>query len=406
MQYYLSRNNHVTGPYSKEALLRHGILPTDLIKEESDAEWRASESFGEFKSAISTAKPKYKITADKEVIEVKNNTAKSQEAIEIPANSPFKRMPSAVPKKKNADEIPAQEKAETKKDIPRNTVKPSVANTEQALKYEKNEYRKVTKTPVTKAQRKDNSTNAFKEIFAPLFILGGIGFVVWFGYKKFFSSPANPSNAVVQAVPADSLSKRQLPPDTVKHTNPVVKKTVTDSSAYYARRDSIRQAERAKKDSLALIAGAAKKDSGKSNKAATESAAVKKELAVVPETKKAAATPDIPTTIKPAEKAAPAKKNKSIGDYVALSLNKIPDKEIKGIRLNVKNISSQALNIAVVDVSYLDTNGNVIRGETLQAGNIGAGKSVSVKVPNEKNAANISYKVSLISGDSVYLMGK
>lgn len=405
MQYYLSRNNQVTGPYSKEALLQHGILPTDLVKEESGAEWRAPESFGELKSAAGTAKPKYKITADKEVIEVKTDISKSQEPAETTANSPFKRMPSAAPKKKNAEENAGTQKTEAKKDIPRNTAKPAVTNIEQAPKTE---YKKAAKSPVIRPQRKENSTNAFKEIFAPLFILGGIGFAAWFGYKRFFSSPSGSSNIVIQAVPADSLSKQPVISDTTKHTKPVVaKKTITDSSAYYAHRDSVRQAERAKKDSLALAANAARKDSLKINKTPTESTTVKKEIAVAPEKKKAETIPDKATTGKPAEKkVTSAKKGKSIGDYVALSLNKIPDKEIKGIRLNVKNISDQPLNIAIVDVSYLDTDGKVIRGETLQAENIGAGKSVSVKVPNEKKAANISYKVSLISGDSVYLMGK
>lgn len=404
MQYYLSRNNHVTGPYPKEALLRHGILPSDLIKEESGAEWRAPESFSEFKGAAGIAKPKYKITADKEVVEVKNDIPKNQEPPEMPANSPFKRMPSAVSRKKNMDENTDVQKAETRKDISRSPVKTAATNAEQTPKTE---YKKVAKAPVIRAQRKENATNAFKEIFAPLFILGGIGFAAWFGYKKFFSSPAGPSNAAVQAVPADSLSKQPLPDTAVPTKSVAVKKAVTDSSAYYARRDSIRQAERAEKDSLALLAtAAAKKDSVHINKAATESTTIKKE-ATVPENKKTNAASNTAATVKPAEKKnATAKKSNSIGDYVALSLNKIPDKEIKGIRLNVKNISSQALNIAVVDVSYLDPNGNVIRGETLQAENIGAGKSVSVKVPNEKKAANISYKVSLISGDSVYLMGK
>lgn len=406
MQYYLSRNNHVTGPYSKEALLQHGILPTDLVKEESGAEWHTPESFGELKSAAGAAKPKYKITADKEVIEVKTDIPKSQEPAETPANSPFKRMPSAAPKKKNTEENAGTQKTEVKKDLPRNTAKPAVTNAEQTPKTE---YKKAAKAPVIRPQRKENATNAFKEIFAPLFILGGIGFAAWFGYKRFFSSPSGSSNVVIQAVPADSLLKQQPSSiDTAKHTKPAVtRKTVTDSSAYYAHRDSVRQAERARKDSLALASNAAKKDSLKINKTPTESTAVKKEAAVVPETKKAETTPTKTATNKPTEKkTAAAKKGKSIGDYVALSLNKIPDKEIKGIRLNVKNISSQPLNIAIVDVSYLDSDGKVIRGETLQAENIGAGKSVSVKVPNEKKAANISYKVSLISGDSVYLMGK
>lgn len=406
MQYYLSRNNQVTGPYSKEALLKHGILPTDLVKEESGAEWRTSDSFTELKSTTIAAKPKYKITADKEVIEVKNETPKNPELSEMPANSPFKRMPSAVPKKKGIDENLSTQKTEGKKEIPRNTVKPVVTNIEQAPKTE---YKKAVKSPVIRPQRKENSTNAFKEIFAPLFILGGIGFAAWFGYKKFFSSPSDSSNIAVQAVQADSLSKQQPASiDTTKHTEAiVVKKTIIDSSAYYAHRDSIRLAERAKKDSLALIANAAKKDSGEINKASTESTTVKKEIAVAPETKKTETASNKAATNKPVEKkSASTRKNKSIGDYVALSLNKIPDKEIKGIKLNVKNISDQSLNIAIVDVSYLDTDGKVIRGETLQAENIGAGKSVSIKVPNEKKAANISYKVSLISGDSVYLMGK
>ena len=58
----------------------------------------------------------------------------------------------------------------------------------------------------------------------------------------------------------------------------------------------------------------------------------------------------------------------------------------------------------MIDVKYLDTDGNTLAGETLEANNIGAGKTVTVKVPNNKDAVNIIYKVSLISGDNLYLM--
>lgn len=405
MQYYLSRNNHVTGPYNLEALLRHGILPTDLIKEESGVQWRAPETFVEFKNNVS--KPKYKITADKEVIEVKNDTYKNKTtASETSANSPFKRMPSVTMKKKSNEDDSSQ--LEMRKDNTR-IVKPAIINTNDiAEKRQKVEPKKrVSPTPIIKPARRANNTNAFKEIFAPLLIIGGIGFVVWWGYKKFSTSDI-PTKDTLQAITADSLTQKPLVDSSIKEVvvAPIVKKHVVDSTAYYARRDSIALIEKARKDSLAIITKANAVSDSAAEIGVVENITTDKIEKPIIEYKKQANIVAPTTIAKQEDKKPTTKKSKSISDYVSLTINKIPDKEVQGIKLNVKNVSNQPLNIAIIDVSYTDASGKIIRGETLQAENIAAGKTASVNVPNDKNAANISYKVSLISGDSIYLMRK
>ncbi|HEY0298266.1 MAG TPA: hypothetical protein VGB84_03525 [Arachidicoccus sp.] len=408
MQYQLSRNNIVTGPYSKETLIKHGILQTDMIKEEGGSEWRMPKDFVEFKDVISDSKPKYKITANKEVVEIKNEETKEVSASEMPANSPFKRMPSAVPKKKISNNtVGAAEKNIPKKEVISTTIK-HIANTvDTAPHTEKAVYRKNVK-PLSygKVQARENSTNVTKEIFAPLLIVGSIGIATWFGYKKFSASSSAPS--ALQTVVSDTMPAAKKAIDSTKVVQLVaIKKHIVDSAIIYARRDSIQRVVHARRDSLALIAKVsndAKIDSIQSKNIVVSKVAETKSIQPISETKKSETTVD-KETLKPAEKKVVVKK-KTISDYVALSLNKESSKEVKNMKINVKNISGQILNIAVIDVSYLDANGNFLKGETLQAENIGVGKTASVKVPNDKTAASISYKVSLISGDSVYLMGK
>ncbi|ANI88743.1 hypothetical protein A9P82_05255 [Arachidicoccus ginsenosidimutans] len=402
--YHLLRNNIVTGPFTREALLQQGILHTDQLRTADSNEWRAAASFAEFKDALAYApKPKFKITANKELIEIKKEPEPPMQQPTPPVNSPFKRTPSAVPKKR-ANDLTVNDKKTPEKETHHTAAKPLVHHIDSAPRLEKTERKKTVAPKPSKAAGRDNNSSITKELVLPLLIIGGIGAGVWFGYKKMTSDDAAPTAIVQTPVTADSTIKKPFATTSTHKSEKTITmasvKHVKDSAMTIVKKDSV---IKAKKDTLSRTARA--------NIAIDSEDAGRKKIPKIETKITENSTPAIAphntgiAAVKPVEKK-PVAKQKFISDYVTLSLNKTPDKEVKNIKINVKNISDQPLNIAIIDVSYTDADGKIIRGETLQAENIGTGKTASVKVPNEKKATNITYKVSLISGDSVYLMGK
>lgn len=448
MQYRLLRNNIEYGPFSKDDLLLQGLKTTDQIKIVGENSWRAVSSYADFKTLLEPiSKPKYKFTADKQLVEIKNEdksvaNSKVINPDEPATPSPFKRTPSAIPKKKIPASGPQQpssttgvpstdpdkgvNRKENRSEPNQPYIKPStVHHIEHAPKFE--QHRNITPKTVKNKQAVSNS-NFTKEFILPIFIIGGIGCLIWWGYTKYSSNGGtiNSGDTVAQAAVMDSAT----------HNNPVITKDKDSSvkkgtgtttniaksgTPSSGRSDSLRKAERQHRiqDSLAAIrqkaagqvAPAVKDSPNATDKEVAKADIVKKTEPVaqapkqVPEQKPAESKPTAPKVTAASNKPA-AKKASSIGDYVNMSLNKTPDNGIRNVKINVQNISKEDLNIAVIEVKYYDATGTFIKGETLQTGKIAAGKSVSLKVPNSKDASRISYKASLISGDNVYLMGK
>lgn len=403
MLYRLLRNNIESGPFSNEEIIKQGLLPSDQLKLEGEDQWHAPTVFSEFKEFTTNfPKPKFKITANKEVIEIKE----SKDTHINPSGSdkgtptaPFKRVPSAVPRNRNA----AVDEVEDAAKKPHTSVKASVQHIDAAPPLEKKE----RKVQAIKKQKKvsDAGANFKKEVIIPLSILAVIGVLAFFAYKK-FTNPSSLSAPPVY-VANDSSNNRiaTTGPATIKTPKDKTPKAshLIDSSKKSGNQDSsLTQIDTANELDAVATAKPQLEDSVQNSKkiiVPKEEPSIEKTTAQITKREK--------EVIKPAkahERKISAKKGKSINDFVALSLNKVPNKEIRNIKIRIKNISTQTLNIAVVDVKYLDANGNTITGETLEAANIGAGKTATIKVPNNKNAVDISYKVSLISGDSLYLM--
>lgn len=399
MLYRLLRNNIESGPFTKDELMNHGLLASDQIKLEGEAHWHAPHAFNEFKDITSHfPKPKFKITANKEVIEIKEekkedtNPASSEKKA---AATPFKRVPSAIPRNRNEH---FHEEDVSRK--PHTTVKASVEDIESAPRLEKRE----RKVPTIQESKKAPSSNFKKEVIIPISILVAIGFIAFFIYKKLTAPSsllANPTAAL-----SDSSAYKIAKTDTIATQVPKSKTATThhlnDSSHIAKSRDSLNK----QIDTISKVATVPPPTHNEDSEISVQKTAVANEESSA---KKAVAQSkkqekEVTQTTKSPEKKSTRKKGKSINDFVALSLNKLPNKEVRNIKIRIKNISDQSLNIAVIDVKYLDANGNMLTGETLEANNIGAGKTVTVRVPNNKEAANITYKVSLISGDSLYLM--
>jgi hypothetical protein len=268
---------------------------------------------------------------------------------------------------------------------PSSSTKPSAHNTDDAPSNKKIIYQK-SNAYEQRAQKR--SSNLVKELLLPLALIGAIGALGWFGYKKFFTTNPSSSDISITTPPQDTVAATPPQQDTPKTIAPPAMSLV----------DSVEQA--LQKDSLALVAQQ-KIDSININKKDTVA------LVVKPKQQTSATLPAAKDTVKSTVKKVPPETHrKSIDKYISLSLNKIPKQGIKDIKLFVRNIGNEHMNVAVINVSYLNDKGAFIKNETLEADNIGVGKTVSVKIPEYKNAAKITYKTSLISGDSLYLMRK
>lgn len=486
MQYWLRRNNIDHGPFNKEALLSHGLIPSDLIKVDGGSVWKSPNSFAELQQGLQgTPKPKYKFTADKKLIEIKDEDNSKRESPtpkgEPPAAgpSPFKRMPSALPKKKptaapavDKTNIAGNEKAKERARLnargespvppvqtpsnPHNQAQASIHGHQkvhaQVQSLDEAPLREVrhhpTPKPIRTASRPQNS-HFFKEFFLPIIIIGGIGFLAWWGYKQFTTPSSNAGITAASLSDGDSLQRGSGQQDSQKYNTASKDKAEgpaaipmhqsgdktsqqkTAAAGHNATaRDSSQPANASTKPAGSAVTQATKptattpppantttKTAAQNTPAQKGGDTDKNEVAITkpvpvktdPPVEKKSDTPASTPAKKEAPKKEPVKKTQkssSIADYVSLSLNKAPESGIKNIKIKVNNNSKDDLNIAVVEIKYYDKDGKFVQGETLQTGKIKAGKSTTLKVPNSKNAERISYKVSLISGDNVYLMGR
>ena len=247
-----------------------------------------------------------------------------------------------------------------------------------------------------------------KEVFIPLLIIGIIGAGIWFAYNKFGDKNAGNNSTETVVKPTDTAAiiaqTNETPVDTTtikQVTKPVPEKKVK-------KLDSLQLGViKAKKDSLHAVALTKKKDSlSASVKTTTQAESTK---LAQPKEKPAGLLPPKKSDSISATETTAIKKPKlrnTIGDYVKVGLNKNQTGVVKDLKINVRNISDKPLNIAVVEIEYYDANGKYQKGETLQTPGIGPGKVAQIKVPDSENSARIAYRVSLISGDNVYLMAK
>lgn len=463
MQYWLRRNNIEKGPFTKEALLSQGLNSSDLIKIDGGSEWKSPNSFAELQQGVqSTPKPKYKFTADKKLIEIKDEDQVKPEATApkpepSAGTSPFKRMPSALPKKKTTVPPPVDKTGvninEKVKERAKNSkiekplesaqmhtsasaaahaaanahqkIHPQIQNLDEAPLREVRHH--PSPKPVRTTARPQNS-HFFKEFFLPIIIIGGIGFLAWWGYKQFTTPSTDSGIAATSLTVSDSSTAGSEQQDSQKNNTvktggpaaiPMHKpngNAVKTTSQPKSVKDSSRLAKISDKATQTSSRTAASTPSVTAQKTTVPKDSSSDKNTVKPPPAKATApvekkadTPATTTAKEAPEKKTPEKKAQkaaSIADYVSLSLNKAPEPGIKNVKIRVHNTSKDDLNIAVVEIKYYDKEGKFIQGETLQTGKINAGKTTTLKVPSSRNAERISYKVSLISGDNVYLMGR
>lgn len=424
MLYKLLRDNVETGPYTKSELMGMNLHSSDFIRPDVEgSNWILANKFAELKDKIveNAPKPKYKITADGKLVEISNTTnphnAATSENTGEPAtdNAPFKRTPSPLPKKKTE----AEENKDKAFDYQAKETTGNHAKTSNTAFFGSKTETIKPKQKKEKAAKRSGSV--LKEFIIPLAILGGL-FAGWSYYNSRTGNGTKETretiNDMVSDFKQDSI-KSVNPNDLATATTPVTEVAVPNF-------DSVKVAVAPPKkntDSIALAKKlAAARDSAMAARKAAEAKQPKPEEKIAAtETKpkedtKPAPAPktvtkeDTPKTSTPAKETPKAtetaKKGGSVRDYVRLDLNKPSTEGFVNAKIRVNNISKINLNVAVVRVRYLDEKSNVIKNETLQVENIPAGRSVIVGIPDSKSAAKISYGVTMLSGDDVYIMRK
>lgn len=415
------------------------LLSSDFLRPDVEgSKWILASKFSELKNKFSDAtpdtpkpKPKYKITADGKMIEVsaadtnQSTTNQPLSETENTGNQPtpfpekaedtplFRRTPSAVPKRKNEEEV--KEKTPFEYQFKSDNT-PSKAATVTTFATES--------AKPQKEKKKKASGNILKEFIIPILILGAI-FGGWSYWNSKTGNASKETRESLNAMLNDQEGSKDLTGlaanspenNTSDITTVPVQMPSTDTSAVIAPPPPKRNADslariaaaniaKKREDSIALAARNAEREkalAAEKEKAAKAAADKKAE-----EAKKATAanTNKTETTTKPAATTSADKKSGDVRDYVRLQLNNPAKDGFINAKIKVNNISNTKLDVAVVRVRYLDEKSNVLKSETVQVDNIPAGRSVIVSIPDNKGASKISYGVTMISGQDVYIMRK
>ena len=101
-----------------------------------------------------------------------------------------------------------------------------------------------------------------------------------------------------------------------------------------------------------------------------------------------------------------ARKEASVSDYVAVETYSPAPGSAVGVEYNISNVSDIQLDLVTIDLQYYDSIGKYLRGETVYLKNLPPGRTVSVHAPDNRKAAVIDYKVSMVSSEKndVYLI--
>ncbi|WP_153798054.1 hypothetical protein [Foetidibacter luteolus] len=90
---------------------------------------------------------------------------------------------------------------------------------------------------------------------------------------------------------------------------------------------------------------------------------------------------------------------KSVDQLVKVDQLNRPSGIVQDVKLNLQNMTNSVLDLVVVDLQYFDKKGFYKKGETLYIKNVPANRDVIIKTPDDLSAANLTYKVSLISSE-------
>jgi hypothetical protein len=110
----------------------------------------------------------------------------------------------------------------------------------------------------------------------------------------------------------------------------------------------------------------------------------------------------------PAKAPVTASPRKQIADYVSVKEELQQYQDGKQMTLHVKNNTSTAVDLVVLDLQYYDSNGRFKKGETLYVNHLSGNDAVALNAPSVKNAQRIDYKISLLSieKNGVYLIAE
>jgi hypothetical protein len=404
--YRLLRNNNESGPFTKEQLTALGLKPYDLVwVENRSAAWRYPEEVPELKafaattplnttfsvsSEIPKTKPRFKITATSQKIDVQKNA-------EVPAVSKertYTRHTSSL----------AWFNEHLNKSMPVSAEPVLETKYQDSLEDIKKRYEASILKP---AEKKRSYLR-----YAWLLAIPVLALSAWGGYH--LSTDIKEGNFVAKVKQAST-----------GFTHAVQKTTIEVPENNYQRAESnqliIEPGKISKQDLTEepTIKTNDKKQVPKTEVAADQNKTIETKTFSTAETvsKEKERTPeiikaDLPgKTVAVATTPVPSKpvagKSRRTSDYVVVDgdYNKSGN-VIQNLSLKVENVSPYPIDLVVLDIQYFDKNGRLQKGETVYAKNIASRRDVVVNAPTGSNAYSVGYKVSLISAEKagVYLV--
>ena len=468
--YRVLRDNKELGPYSLDELRKIGLRSSDLVwVDGQSAAWRFPDEISGLltlienqnaksedteqaqNSFINKPKKRYRLTADHRMVEITEEEAKSSDIPRIseqppaPKNEVSSNFTEPSTEEKN-DIVPFEDLPFSRKKEAEDTsfpLEPELSNKNSDLvAFEKESFKqepfskKEAATqdtfplePELDAQKRSSSQPVEEFVDADpnndsemkennhssnnsgAFILAGLLFLVaisFFGYK-WYEDQKNPASNILTE--QDSTSKSQdstasQPTNRFDNSRAIAMNddTLGQHQRLQERRitDSLKKAEIAK----AKLAARQKAKADSIQNAMAEANGDNTETENK-ETKNPPLTKTGSDTAK-AKKVNKIHTSEEIGKYVRVGVvqPKSQNNGVNGVKLVVHNINNRNLAKVHINVLYFDNNGKVIKKSDIIAPNISVGKSVTVPVSDNSNAAYVSYKVTGLLGDHVNLQAK
>ncbi|MEX6686888.1 hypothetical protein QTN47_05250 [Danxiaibacter flavus] len=451
--YLLLRNNKESGPFTAEQLAKMGLKPYDLIWEEGrTAAWLyPSEipALKEFAPVIeeqpfdrfykkpaaattkpATAKPKFRISAAWRRIDKDETPAAPAAKEETPSwKEVYSEWQQHTPATSPQPEKPAEKPAPRKQEPVELTTK-----FEQPLQEIKERY---VEHLLTGNKRKNGPTLSVsgKQLMETLLVLGVIALGLWMVFK-----PEKPENAQAATT---TVAPKQTPAEQ--------KTIVADQSAVDEEQTAPQQDEEPQQAPQAVPAEVAKEHAktpiyinAAENKLRTTAknphngkqvAKTQPKQATVKSLKPAATTSNgiihqaitkngaavkgndqlyqtasntviNPSTINSAKQqpvietpVLPKSNTKTVDELIKVNQSARYPGVVEDVHLSLRNMTTSVLDLVVVDLQYYDKKGFYKKGETLYIKNVPANRDITVKAPDDLNASNITYKVSLVSSE-------
>ncbi len=453
--YLLLRNNKETGPYTAEQLKKMGLKPYDLIWDEGrSAAWlypseipalkefapvTEEQPFDRFykKPAAAatpkpaTPKPKFRISAawrrmDKDETPV-TPVAKEETPSWKEAYSEWQQhAPAPVPEPQPARLI---EKTPNRKQEPIELT----TKFEQPLEEIKEKYAEHLLTGHKRKTGPSLSVSG-KQLMEALLVVGVIALGLWMVFKP--EKPENVQAATTTVAPKQAAAEQKTivadqadidqeqpaaeqdeTPQQVPEQAPAeVHKQQAKTPIYINAAENKLHTTAKNQPNAKLLTKTPQQQTGRNTKPAAGETNSIMQQAVSKNTGAVKASDQIyqtasntvinPSTVNNAKQqpvvdapVLPKSNTKTVDELIKVNQSVRYPGVVEDVHLSLRNMTSSVLDLVVVDLQYYDKKGFYKKGETLYIKNVPANRDITVKAPDDLNASNVTYKVSLVSSE-------